>query len=138
MHKRKYSDFFDRSEIEEFLANHIIGNTSAAEILGVGANDVSLLIRQGFLKPVSGPTIDGFGSNIFSRETVFQWKNDWINHKEAAQMLQINRGMLFDFARRGLIVILRPGWGAIPRGITWYSRQSILELQEEMYNKNHE
>jgi len=124
---------FDRNKIEEFLANHV-RSKAAAEILGVRKSDVNLLAHGGFLKAVSGPSIDGNSCHIFSREALFQWKNDWLTYKEAAKLLGIKERMLFDFAKRGLIVTLRSGYGAKPSGETrtWYSRQSVLGLQENV------
>ncbi len=132
MQKYKTSHVFDRRKIEEFLANHV-RSKDAAEILGVDKKDVNVLARLGLLKAVSGPSIDGYSCHIFKRETLFKWKNDWLTHKEAAKLLEVEKDLLFDFAKGGLIVTLKPRYGGklLHMVRKWYSRQS-LELQEKM------
>src|SRR5260370_13039323 len=133
MQKYKTSHVFDRRKIEEFLANHV-RSKDAAEILGVDKKDVNVLARLGLLKAVSGPSIDGYSCHIFKRETLFKWKNDWLTHKEATKLLEVEKDLLFDFAKGGLIVTLKPRYGGklLHMVRKWYSRQSILELQEKI------
>jgi hypothetical protein len=133
MQKYKISNVYDKKNIEEFLANHI-RTRDAANILGVNVRDINVLAHTGLLKAVSGPSIDGYRSPIFRRETILQWKNDWLTYKEAAKLLEVKEDLLFDIAKRGLVVALKPRYESTLPGKerSWYSRQSILDIKEKM------
>lgn len=131
---RKMCFVFDKKEIEEFLANYVTSKT-AAETLGVDAKDVNVLAHMALLQTVSGRSVDGHKYYLFSKETLSNWKNHWLTHKEAIKMLSVEESTLFDLARKGLITTLITRYGA-KQGIvrTWYSHQSVLELQDKMGN----
>lgn len=133
MQKYKISNVYDKKSIEEFLANHV-RTKDAANILGVTVRDIYVLARAGLLKAVSGPSIDGYSYHIFRRETILQWKNDWLTYKEAAKLLEVTEDSLFDFAKRGLVLALKPRYGSTLQSKvrSWYSRQSILDIKEKM------
>jgi hypothetical protein len=67
------SDYFFRvKDVESLLEmeKQIITRSDAAEILGVYESSVNKMIEAGLLKPISGPSIDGYGRNLFLRSDV--------------------------------------------------------------------
>lgn len=67
------SNYFFRVEDVEALVEiekQTIITPEAAEILGVNVSCVNKMIASGVLNPISGPTIDSFGKNLFLRSNV--------------------------------------------------------------------
>jgi predicted HTH domain antitoxin len=67
---------FSRKEVQALaeevalFASRVVGINEAKEILGLGATTVHTLVDGGHLKPVVGPSVDGFGRVKFLREDV--------------------------------------------------------------------
>jgi excisionase family DNA binding protein len=64
--------FFNAEDVEALLEVEklTIMTAETAKILGVKLSGVDKLMTSGDLKPISGPTVDGFGKNLFLRSNV--------------------------------------------------------------------
>jgi hypothetical protein len=91
-------DYFFRVEDVEALLEiekQTIITPEAAEILGVYISGVAKMIAAGVLKPISGPTIDGFGKNLFLRSAIDKLRAE----REAYKVKRMNEGKTSRFGR---------------------------------------
>jgi len=124
----KSVQYFERHVIESFLAQHVT-TKDAADILKLSRLSIQGLARAGYLEAVSGPNVDGFGVYIFNRETLLRWRNNWLTREEVMQLLKFENRWLFDkWLEHGQLVVLKPPGGSR----RWFSKQTVLELQEKM------
>lgn len=64
--------FFQKTDVEEVAARmkELVGAADVRVTLKLGESQLIRLIESGELRPVSGPKIDGFGHNLFSKHDV--------------------------------------------------------------------
>jgi hypothetical protein len=69
---RRSKHFFRVEDVESLIEieKQTIITPKAAKILGVDVSCVDKLVASGTLKPISGPTVDGYGKNLFLRGDV--------------------------------------------------------------------
>lgn len=69
---RRSEHFFRMDDVETILEveEQTIITPEAVEILRVDASCINKMIASGRLKPISGPSVDGFGKNLFLRSDV--------------------------------------------------------------------
>lgn len=58
---------FERQEVERLRPENVLTTRQMAKQLGVSRQHVTILVKQGKLKPISGPGIDDFGHYLFER-----------------------------------------------------------------------
>jgi len=92
--------YFDRQAIEK-LKTTLVLSAEASNILGVDRRDVRILIRQGRLKALRGPAIDGSLYYVFSRESLLEWKKARATLKEASQLFQVTEQKLLYWITQG-------------------------------------
>jgi hypothetical protein len=64
--------FFRKSNVEKVVAEmkNLVGAADVRATLNLGETQLIRLTESGELKPVSGPNVDGFGHNLFSKHDV--------------------------------------------------------------------
>lgn len=70
------TSYFEPDVVEEFIAGHVF-DEKAAEILGVGVDQVRQWTRKGQLKAVSGPGVDYYYRNLYRRKDVEGLRQKW-------------------------------------------------------------
>lgn len=121
---RKNVQYFDRTVLNNFLALHVTSR-EAANILGTSRLSVQGMVRAGYLEAVSGPNIDGFGVYIFNKDSLCNWKSNWLKDAEAMQILGITDKQEFNKCiEQDKVEVLQP-----PNGYKrWISKQAVLRL----------
>lgn len=61
---------FRKKDIETLHQRDVLTTSEAAKTFGVTRGTILKWTKQGKLKPVSGPSIDGFGNNLYSRKSL--------------------------------------------------------------------
>ena len=60
---------FQRQEVERLRPENVLTTRQMAKQLGVSRQHVTTLVKQGKLKPISGPGIDDFGHYLFTKQS---------------------------------------------------------------------
>jgi hypothetical protein len=97
---RRGEYYFRMKDVEALL--EIEGQTiitpEVSKILGVDITAVSKMIASGVLKPISGPSVDGFGKNLFLRGDIEKLREQ----REAFKARRVAKGGTSRFGRRAV------------------------------------
>lgn len=56
---------FRRQDVQRLRAENRLTTSQLAKLLGVSRSQILIWIKEGKVKPISGPSIDGFGHYLF-------------------------------------------------------------------------
>jgi len=118
--------YFAHSDVMEFRETYIMLD-EAAVILGVKPNSVSSFVqRRGVADAwVSGPAINGSYVLLFHRAELLRWRTEHVTTDEAADLIGICQGTLYQWIRQGRIVPLLH----LGRGRFWFARSQLVGLR---------
>ncbi len=118
---------YDPHDIEKYRKT-IIKSDVAALIVGCRQVTIGKWTKKGWIKAVSGPSIDGARIFRYDRTALTQWRHERLNSTEVHSYLGIKRHTLDRWAAKGYLQPIRN----TPTQMYWYYRKDIERIKESI------